>query len=92
MVQYLLDVSISAFLNNPVQPFSIKIPTCSFVYQSQIDEKDLVSDVDNNIPVLPPDDKERFALIIGNEGYANEMTGLSKNFNVPYARNDAIGL
>jgi hypothetical protein len=84
------NVSVSALYNRPVEPFIIDISTCKFDYKTNVSEKDLVSDVDFNIPVLPPDNREKFALIIGNEGYANEYTGLSKNFNVPFARNDAL--
>lgn len=85
-----LRLKVSAFLNIAVPTFNLKITTCEFNYQKQIAENELKSDIDLSIPVVPARGKERFALIIGNEGYANELTGLSKNFNVPFARHDAI--
>jgi len=85
-----LSVTVSALYNKPTEPFRLNVPSCAFEYKAKIEPSDLVSDVDINIPVLPADNIERFALIIGNEGYANEHTGLSKNFNVPFARNDAL--
>jgi hypothetical protein len=84
------NVSVSSLYNRPVEPFTVSINTCKYDYKKEITDKDLLSSVDSNIPVLPVDSKEKFALIIGNEGYANEFTGLSKNFNVPFARNDAL--
>jgi len=47
------------------------------------------SDVDYNIPVTEEVYPYRFALIIGNEDYQKYNTGLSKEINVDYARNDA---
>ena len=85
-----LQVSISALYNRPVDPFNIRIPTRGFKYKNEISANELNSDIDFNIPELPPGTTTKFALIIGNEGYANEKTGLSENFNVPFARNDAL--
>lgn len=84
------EIMISARNNYPVKPFSISVTSCSFNYQSEVSESELVADIHTNVPVLQPDGKERFALIIGNEGYSNEYTGLSRNFNVPFARYDAL--
>ena len=84
------DIQVSAQYNYPVNPLSISIPTRSFIYKDQISENELIADINASIPVLPVDGRERFALIIGNEGYSNEYTGLSQNFNVPFARNDAL--
>ncbi|MFN8258857.1 MAG: caspase family protein [Bacteroidales bacterium] len=83
-------IQISAILNNSLPEFNLNVNTCKFNYQKAISESELKSDVDVDIPYVQSKGKERFALIIGNEGYANENTGLSKNFNVPYARHDAM--
>ncbi len=84
-----LAIHVSAKFNRPVEPIPMHIPTCAFKYKPN-DANDLISDIDYGIPELSYNGNEKFALIIGNEGYANEFTGLSKNFNVPFARNDAI--
>ncbi len=83
-------INITAKYNNPVPEFKIKIRTCQFHYKESINTQMLISDIDKNIPVVGSSDVRKYALIIGNEGYSNEQTGLSKNFNVPYARNDAL--
>jgi len=82
-------IKISAKKNIPIEPFLISVPSMAYKYKDKIHSYELISDVDKNIPKLPSLNK-KFALIIGNEGYANEHTGLSYNFNVSYARNDAI--
>ncbi len=83
-------INIKAKYNNPVPAVKYTVKTCGFEYQNKIGKKMLLSDVDRNIPVVAKPNPAKYALIIGNEGYANEYTGLSKNFNVPYARNDAL--
>jgi len=85
-----MDVNVYSYLNNPVTPFSVDINTCDFKYNKEIAIKENNSDIDRDIPILPNTGSEKFALIIGNEGYANENTKLSKNFNSPYARQDAL--
>jgi len=82
-------ITVSAKNNIPISPFFISIPSKKFKYKKEISSNELISDVDKSIPKLPLINK-KFALIIGNEGYANKYTGLSHNFNIPYARNDAI--
>jgi hypothetical protein len=84
------SIVVSAQNNNPVKTVHIELPTFGFSYQKAISEKDIFSDINTNIPYVPYDGREKFALIVGNEGYANAQTGLSKNFNVPYARHDAL--
>lgn len=54
-----------------------------------ITEGSLVSDVDRNIPENSRGSTNRYALIIGNEDYSTYQSGLSKESNVAYARNDA---
>ncbi|MDF1547831.1 MAG: caspase family protein, partial [Bacteroidales bacterium] len=85
-----VNVNIQAPFNNPVKPFGLLVNTCSFAYKEKVPMNEFNSDIDRDIPVLAKQGNEKFALIIGNEGYANEKTLLSKNFNVPYARHDAI--
>ncbi len=85
-----IEILVYSYLNNPVAPFSIAIKTCQFEYKKEISAAELTSDIDKDLPLLPLTGKEKFALIIGNEGYANENTGLSQNFNIPYARHDAL--
>lgn len=50
----------------------------------------LRSDVDKDIPVGLPKMSKRYALIVGNEDYANFQEGLDREVNVDFARNDAI--
>ena len=85
-----LKVTISAKKNIPIDPFSISVPSIKFKYKEKVYPYELISDIDKSIPKLNITNNNKYALIIGNEGYANEKTGLSHNFNVPYARNDAI--
>jgi len=87
---FYVNIDIKAPYNNPVEPFGLLINTCRFQYRDEISMNEFISDVDKDIPVIPVGGREKFALIIGNEGYANEKTHLSKNFNVPYARHDAM--
>lgn len=83
-------ISVDAEHNNSVPDFDLKVKTAEFYYNKEIDPITLNSDVDKEIPVVGHTNPRKYALIIGNEGYANEFTGLSSTFNVPYARNDAI--
>ena len=87
---FVVTVNVNAKHNNPVKPFGVTINTCKFKYQQEISKYEFPSDIDQNIPFLSYNGPVRFALIIGNEGYANEKTRLSRNFNVPYARHDAL--
>ena len=47
------------------------------------------SDVDRNIPESKKTNDNRFALVIGNEDYASQNTGMLAAQNVPYASVDA---
>ena len=85
-----VKVKVSAYQNNQVVPFEILINTCQYNYANEIPFNNNFSDVDRDIPFVSTQGKEKFALIIGNEGYSNKSTELSKNFNVPYARHDAF--
>ncbi len=49
----------------------------------------LISDVDKDIPIAKSKFKNRYALIIGNEDYSTFQTGLAKEVNVDFAKNDA---
>ena len=84
------NILVNAEHNNPVPKFGLNVKTVGFDYPNGINRQDLVSDIDKNIPVVDLPNPRKYALIIGNEGYANSSTGLSSNFNVPFARNDAI--
>jgi len=55
----------------------------------RITEVSLLSDVDKNIPENPKINKNRYALIIGNEDYVTHQQGLQSESNVEFARNDA---
>jgi hypothetical protein len=57
--------------------------------QKVISNYSLVSDVDRNIPISANKYKNRIALIIGNEDYSSFQTGLAKEVDVDYAKNDA---
>jgi hypothetical protein len=54
------------------------------------DSQDELSDVDMNIPKNDFINPNRFALVIGNEDYANHQPGLKSEANVKYAANDAF--
>jgi len=49
----------------------------------------LSSEVDKNIPENPQKNKNKFALIIGNEEYTKYQGNISSEMNVAFARNDA---
>ena len=49
----------------------------------------LRSDVDKDIPLGIPENKKKYALIIGNEDYSKYQTSLDKEVNVDFAANDA---
>lgn len=51
--------------------------------------KEIVSDVDLNIPLIKAKKDNAFALIIGNEDYSTYQTSLSKECNVDFAERDA---
>jgi hypothetical protein len=53
-----------------------------------IEEVSLTSEVDKDIPVNPQN-KKRFALIIGNEDYSSFQNDIQSESNVSYAMNDA---
>ncbi len=57
--------------------------------QKVISSYSLISDVDKNIPITTNKYKNRIALIIGNEDYSSFQTGLAKEVDVEYAKNDA---
>jgi len=50
----------------------------------------MTSDVDINIPLNNSMDKNKYALVIGNEDYTQYQGGLSSESNVDYAKADAI--
>lgn len=54
-----------------------------------ISEVSLTSDIDKNIPESGLIHKNRYALIIGNEDYSSNQSGLNTESNVDFARNDA---
>ncbi len=49
----------------------------------------LLPEVDKDIPYAKMKYRKRFALIIGNEDYSTFQTGLAKEVNVDFAKNDA---
>jgi hypothetical protein len=49
----------------------------------------LLPEVDKDIPYAKMKYRRRFALIIGNEDYSSFQTGLAKEVNVDFAKNDA---
>lgn len=51
--------------------------------------KNIIPDVDINIPVNAQNKKSTYALVIGNEDYTTYQPDLRKEANVPYAINDA---
>jgi len=55
-----------------------------------VQEKEIVSDIDINIPKTDKQFKHRYALIIGNEDYRSYQPNLSSEVNVKFAHRDAI--
>lgn len=81
----ILNVSLEETL--PItQILSVEAQTVKTI---KIDDISLRSDVDINIPVTGKINKNRFALVIGNEDYKKYQTGLQVDQNVLFARNDA---
>ena len=54
-----------------------------------IQRSSLTAEVDKNIPQSDVSNDKRYALIIGNEDYTSKQPGLSTEFNVAFAVNDA---
>ncbi|HNW74572.1 MAG TPA: caspase family protein, partial [Bacteroidales bacterium] len=49
----------------------------------------IFSDIERDIPVIKEKNPDRFALIFGNENYADQLAEVGGEINVPYAVNDA---
>ena len=57
--------------------------------KDKVKEIEIVSDVDENIPIASHSNSQTFALIIGNEDYSSFQPTLKSEVNVAYAINDA---
>lgn len=57
--------------------------------EKQIEMASLTPDVDQDIPVVAAGKSDTYVLIIGNEDYSSNNTGLSTDVNVNFAENDA---
>lgn len=71
---------------NTTAPTQTEKPVQSIVTTATVS----TSDVDKNIPITGKTNKNRYALIIGNEDYKKFQTGLQSNQNVLFANNDAL--
>ena len=71
----------------------VDIPNQSLTQNNNIKQTNTISvgkaDVDVNIPVNPYKNKNKYALVVGNEDYSSKQKTLSNEVDVEFARNDA---
>ena len=82
------DGDINLKLDQQFASHKIEIASTAEV-KTEIAIASLHSDVDRDIPQTGTTDRNRFAIIIGNEDYHSFQRGLSAEADVPYAANDA---
>ncbi len=85
--KYAQDKIINLTLNQPLASRTINVdPKIS---QTNIQDAQLRSDVDRNIPIATNTNPYRYAIIIGNEDYHSYQQGLNTEQDVPFAAEDA---
>jgi len=87
--KYSRDTTVSVKLDQDLLAQNSVSVTPVFTPEVTIEKQSLSSDVDKNIPETSQKNENKFALIIGNEEYAQKQSGLSTEINVEYARSDA---
>ena len=90
MGKYAENKAITLNLNQALSSNKITIKANPDQTQlTEITEASLSSDVDKNIPRTAVKNENTYALIIGNENYADYQSGINTESNVDFARNDA---
>ena len=87
--KYSRDTTVSVKLDQDLLARNSVSVTPVFTPTVTIEKQSLSSDVDKNIPEISEKNDNKYALIIGNEEYAQKQSGLSTEINVEYARSDA---
>lgn len=85
--KYAQDKIINLTLNQPLANRTINVE--SQISQTNIQDAQLRSDVDRNIPNATNTYPYRYAIIIGNEDYHSYQQGLNTEQDVPFAAEDA---
>lgn len=85
--KYAQDKIINLTLNQPLASRTINVE--SQISQTNIQDAQLRSDVDRNIPNATNTKPNRYAIIIGNEDYHSYQQGLNTEQDVPFAAEDA---
>lgn len=85
--KYAQDKEITLKLNQPLASRTIAVE--SQIAQTNIEDAQLRSDVDRNIPETNNTNPYRYAIIIGNEDYHSFQKDLNSEQNVPFAAEDA---
>lgn len=85
--KYAQDKIINLTLNQPLASRTINVE--SQISQTNIQDAQLRSDVDRNIPNATYTKPNRYAIIIGNEDYHSYQQGLNTEQDVPFAAEDA---
>lgn len=85
--KYAQDKIINLTLNQPLASRTINVE--SQISQTNIQDAQLRSDVDRNIPNATNTYPYRYAIIIGNEDYHSYQQGLNTEQDVPFAAEDA---
>lgn len=81
--------SIKQVEEEEIQNRSIGVEYEEFEFNEEDYLEEAVIDVDVDIPIKNQINRNKYALIIGNEDYTRFQTNLSAESNVSYARNDA---
>lgn len=98
-VPFLVDLMVGAHLKYPKNNFlaleplppAIKVPMLrpEAVAEEALYNSELISDIDRDIPLIHQTYPNKFALIIGNEHYANRFNKLPGEVDVSFAISDA---
>lgn len=86
--KYAVNKTMEVNINQELNKTLVKL-VADEQQKTEISIKTLTSEVDKNIPFNPVKNKNRYALIIGNEDYSSRQMGLSAEVDVAFAANDA---
>lgn len=85
--KYAQNKEITLTLNQPLANRTIEVE--AQIVQNTIEDVRLSSDVDRNIPTTNHRNRNRYAIIIGNEDYHSYQKDLNSEQDVPFAAEDA---
>ena len=85
--KYAQDKIINLTLNQPLASRTINVE--SQISQTNIQDAQLRSDVDRNIPKTNKSNSHRFAIVVGNQDYHSHQKDLKTEQDVPFAFEDA---